>query len=827
VTVTWASAVRWVKVFSFPLKNFCKILEIMSICVTIMPYGFCIGVLGLIMRHVRTVDRFLLLGVLLLAFGLRVLWVAEANIWWDEGWTVLLMRESVGSIVEMTSMDTHPPFYFWLSHGIWLLIGESEFAVRFLSVAAGTLTVAVLWRLGRLLWPGSRWVPLVAALLLSTSRFAIWWSQEGRMYGLSGLLITLSLLFTVQLRWQPTRKAALGYLLAMLAALHTLYLLAFALVVQGLYWLWTLIYEETWSARAQLVAKWALLQMVVLAGFAPWLMYAISRMNSWSAQEAFDVSLYFGLYANLLVLGIPTHVEAYRVPVLLVMGLLALVMLLWRIATPYPLIKQPAVLKWQNAGVALLLLALIVPPLVVWAITTLPHTFGHSPKPAARYLLPYTPAFYLLLAWAMAVLGAWAKRAQRTVQGGLLLAFLLLSGWSLSEYYQERYLLDDYKSLTLTIKAHHQAHDGVLLHTDDPWPIFNYHWPNKWVGTPHLQDADRAGADYFLSPLWDKHEALWLVINEDALRVDPQHEFERWLSERALGQQEWRFGSKRLLLFAKTSARADQLLALAPDFELPAQPTAFTSTPLPQEVPLAGWEQALNKVQAGDLLHTAAYIKPNNEGGSVELWLADFPHQRTSATYPPNANLTRVPLTLPIPPEAHNQSTSLMLNIAGTQIMLRPIYLIGNTPPPVTLTVTPQHAISATFGEPPFVELLGYDIAYPTQEHILLTLYWKTIRTPTQSYKIFTHLTQPDGFVVAQRDNLPMQGERPTTTWRQAELIVDPYHIPITDAPQGAYTLVIGFYDATTGIRLGPVKNGTGDVMANDQMRLGAVEVVK
>ncbi len=771
------------------------------------------------------VDRFLLLAVLLLAFALRVLWLAEANIWWDEGWTVLLMRESVGSIVEMTSMDTHPPFYFWLSHGMWLLMGESEFAVRFLSVAAGTLTVAVLWLLGRLLWPGSRWVPLVAALLLSTSRFAIWWSQEGRMYALSGLLITLSLLFTVQLRWQPTRKAALGYLLAMLAALHTLYLLAFALVVQGLYWLWTLIYEESWAARARLVAKWALLQVLVLAGFAPWLIYAMSRMNSWSAQEAFDASLYFSLYANLLVLGMPTDVEAYRLPALFVIGLLLFVMLLWKVATPYGLIKQPNVLKWKKAGLALLLLALIIPPLVVWAITTLPHTFGHSPKPAARYLLPYTPAFYLLLAWAMAVLGAWAKRVQRMVQGGLLVAFLLLSAWSLSEYYQERYLSDDYKSLTLTIKAHHQAHDGVLLHTDDPWPIFNYHWPKEWVGTPHLQDADAAGADYLLSPLWDKHEALWLVINEDALRVDPQHEFERWLSERALGQHQWRFGNKRLRLFAKTSARAKQLLALAPDFELPA--LISSSTLLEQDMPLAGWEQALNKVRVGDVLHAAAYIKPNNEGGIVELWLADFPNQRTAASYAPNAHLSRVPLTLPIPPEAYNQSTSVMLNISGTPLTLPSIYLIGNSPPPAPITVTPQHAISATFGEPAFAELLGYDIAYPTKQDVFLILYWKTIQTPTQSYKIFTHLTQPDGFVVAQRDSLPMQGQRPTTTWRQGEIIVDPYHIPITDTPQGSYTLVIGFYDGTTGIRLGPVKDGIGEVMANDQMRLGAVEVVK
>jgi uncharacterized membrane protein len=235
-------------------------------------------------------------------------------------------------IVEWTSRDTHPPLYFWLLSYWRLLVGEGEFAVRFLSAIFGTLTVAALWDLGRLLWPSRRWLPLAGALLLAISRFNIWWSQEARMYMLGGLLVTLSLTFMVRLRWQPSAFALIGYLIVTWAALYTLYLLAFLLVIEGLYWLCSLADTKGWQKRGQLLLKWTVLQVIVLAAFAPWLLYALSRMSSWSVQVPFEISVYLELYASLLILGVSTNVNQYRGPVMAVMGLMSVGLLLgWRL----------------------------------------------------------------------------------------------------------------------------------------------------------------------------------------------------------------------------------------------------------------------------------------------------------------------------------------------------------------------------------------------------------------------------------------------------------------------------------------------------------------
>jgi uncharacterized membrane protein len=757
-----------------------------------------------------------LLAVTALAFALRLAWLPDANIWWDEGLAVWAARQSPLEIARWTSADVHPPLYFWLLHGWRLLVGDSEFAVRFLSVGLGTLTVAALWSLGRALLPRSRWIPLVAALLVATSRFLVWWSQEARMYMLGGLLATLSLYFTVRLRWRPTRAALVGYLLTTIAALWTLYLLAFLLVVQGLYWLWTLRHYENWQERGRALLRWAALQITVLLAFAPWLLYALPRMRSWSVQTAFDPRLYLELYATLLALGTSTNIEQVRLPVLLVVALVVF-------AFASRLLPRPSRAP-QRDGLLLLLLALAIPPLTVWAVTMLPRDFGYLPKPEARYLLPFAPAFALLLAWSVGQFKMQNAKCKTNsvIQTGMVVGLVALSLWSLGDYYAGRYRQDDYSSIAATLRAHHQPGDGIVLHTDDPWPVFAYHWPGEWVGTPHLQQADAGGADYFLAPLWQAHDALWLVVNEDALRADPQRHFEAWLSERALAQHEWRFGPRRLLLFARTPERAESLLALAPGFR-PSAPPLLVS----DRLALVGWEQPLRRLRAGDVAHIAATVDRQGAGGALELWLDGLPETRTQALIPYGVGPVRLTFSIPIPPNAEGGSHPIRARLGSQEAPVGTVQLIAAaSAAPSLANASPQHPLEATWGAPPLIQLLGYDLDTSQPNEVRLTLYWRVLDTPPLSYKVFTHLVNAEGRVAAQRDDLPLGGTRPTTTWTPGEVITDSYTITVgPEAPPGTYTLAIGFYDAATGTRLAPVLDESGTPQPNDQLRLGSVTV--
>ena len=80
---------------------------------------------------------------------------------------------------------------------------------------------------------------------------------------------------------------------------------------------------------------------------------------------------------------------------------------------------------------------------------------------------------------------------------------------------------------------------------------------------------------------------------------------------------------------------------------------------------------------------------------------------------------------------------------------------------------------------------------------------------PGTNAAIVVHLRDAQGHAVAQADGLPMQGFRPTISWRAGEVIIDPQDVAIgADVPPGDYTVWVGLYDPDTFVRPFTVWNG-------------------
>jgi hypothetical protein len=134
-----------------------------------------------------------------------------------------------------------------------------------------------------------------------------------------------------------------------------------------------------------------------------------------------------------------------------------------------------------------------------------------------------------------------------------------------------------------------------------------------------------------------------------------------------------------------------------------------------------------------------------------------------------------------------------------------------------------QHTANARFGE--VAELVGYDMPITrTTSHIEvpLTLYWRAIASdpPSTSYVVFTHLLT-DGMdrLVAQHDGPPVEGQRPTTSWLQDEIVVDAHLLRWREEYTGTCPVEIGFYDPDTGVRL-PAYDREGKRMIHDRLIL-------
>lgn len=172
----------------------------------------------------RTCHR--LLGVSILIGGsLRFLMLGSQSLWVDETGTLMNVLNPGTSITHFAFHGNNaPPLYFLTLWPILQILGDGEFALRFLSALSGTLTIPLFWLLARRIVSKSRGADL-AALLLALNPLHLWFSQEARPYAFFLLLFTASALFFLRAMERPERLwrwVGLTVILLLTALTHTL-----------------------------------------------------------------------------------------------------------------------------------------------------------------------------------------------------------------------------------------------------------------------------------------------------------------------------------------------------------------------------------------------------------------------------------------------------------------------------------------------------------------------------------------------------------------------------------------------------------------------------
>ncbi len=145
-----------------------------------------------VMSRSRSYCRVAISLLALAAFAVRAASLDAQSLWRDE---VDALHFAVAPWPEMLSNFTRPgwngPFYFLLLRGWVALTGTSEYAMRFSSLAFGVLCVPLVYALGRRLF--NRQIGTLAALLVTTSPYLTWYSQEVKMYTLVPALALLAI----------------------------------------------------------------------------------------------------------------------------------------------------------------------------------------------------------------------------------------------------------------------------------------------------------------------------------------------------------------------------------------------------------------------------------------------------------------------------------------------------------------------------------------------------------------------------------------------------------------------------------------------------------
>jgi 4-amino-4-deoxy-L-arabinose transferase-like glycosyltransferase len=133
----------------------------------------------------------------------------------------------------------------------------------------------------------------------------------------------------------------------------------------------------------------------------------------------------------------------------------------------------------------------------------------------------------------------------------------------------------------------------------------------------------------------------------------------------------------------------------------------------------------------------------------------------------------------------------------------------------------PSHSLAIPFAGS--LALEGYDLSDTVQSpgsQLTLTLHWSPGGPLAVDYRVFVHLVDDTGAIVAQGDGPPCEGRYPTTAWAAGEHLADEHMLVVpTDAAPGSYHLLVGLYDPRSNDRL-PVAAGGDHVQLGQDIQV-------
>jgi hypothetical protein len=455
--------------------------------------------------------------ILLAAFAVRLWRLTDSPLWYDE--TFVLYHATQGPLEAVSSLlarDNVLPLHGLLV-SLWVAFaGQAEFSVRFGSVAAGTVAVALIGRwVGEMTRRRSSWGPMVA---LAASPVYVFYSQEARYPALS---YALAALFGLQSwRLMTGRGGRCAYVaagVAMLLAHPYTALLWVAVLALGL--LSWVFHRKHFPAR-----KWwganGLLALLALP-LGAWMIWragvdatAVTR-SGWDMARWLPTQYGVGEY-----LGEPW---SWLFPAVIALsGVIGIACLALR-------------RKWEAVGFVVLGLSMPLPLLLA----------------ASRQSGKWSPR-YLLFSWGLALLIAtglgWdlLRRGWRIVGALLAVAYVAVAlpaihiqagGRTALVLGDDTHPRPDFRSVAHYIEEHEKANDVILVVGGHAAHTLDYHYQGGLpiFGLPDSLVLDaRHPLDVFsleeLQGLSAGAERLWLVLWQYNL-VDPNGTIQMVLSE--------------------------------------------------------------------------------------------------------------------------------------------------------------------------------------------------------------------------------------------------------------------------------------------------------
>jgi len=207
----------------------------------------------------------------------------HTELWFDESYTIALIRHDIGDLIHIAIGDVHPILYYLLLKLVTMIFGESILVCRLFSMIAGVL-------LGLLGYTHIRKdfgekVGLVFSFLMFFLPFITMYGIEIRMYTWTILFTTLAGIYSYRSIKNNKQKNWILFAISSLAAAHCHYYGLVAVAIINLLMFLHIIFSKKMYQENNITKKKYLINFVISAlieiiGYLPWLFVFLKQATA-------------------------------------------------------------------------------------------------------------------------------------------------------------------------------------------------------------------------------------------------------------------------------------------------------------------------------------------------------------------------------------------------------------------------------------------------------------------------------------------------------------------------------------------------------------------
>lgn len=218
------------------------------------------------------ISDWLIVAIALMLFAGLTFWtITKSSIWFDEAFGAYLIRFNFFDIAKYTALDVHPPLFYWILKLWSMLFGNSELALRSMSVLFGGISIVIGYLLTNKLF--GKTAARFSLIFMALSPMLIRYGQEARMYT---IVTTISLAATYVLTVAMSSKKRLPWVIYGILIGLGMWVHYFTAIVWIAHWVWRADVIRRLSKKGRFIKEfftkqWVGAHIVAIGLFLPWL----------------------------------------------------------------------------------------------------------------------------------------------------------------------------------------------------------------------------------------------------------------------------------------------------------------------------------------------------------------------------------------------------------------------------------------------------------------------------------------------------------------------------------------------------------------------------